>query len=101
MNTRHDGDASASPVRGNGANNLDFIEVQQSSFRDNSADARLKENAAALRAHLVSSSGALGGSSNQQNNLNNDYGFNISINNNNNGLHSPLPPSSSKKSNFL
>jgi hypothetical protein len=50
---------------------------------------------------LVSSSGALGGSSNQQNNLNNDYGFNISINNNNNGLHSPLPPSSSKKSNFL
>ena len=73
MNSRHDGgDASASPPRGNAVNNYDFLEVQQSSYRDNSADAR--QNAAIVRAHLVSSSGVVGAGNN---NSNNDYGFNM------------------------
>lgn len=101
INSRHD-DASASPVRGNGPtnNSYEFFELQQQTLRDISADARHN----GVRAHLVSSSGAInvgGGHAAHQITplLSNDYGFNLPSPNN--GMVSPVPPSSHKKTAFF
>lgn len=102
INSRHE-EASASPVRGNGHtnNSYEYFELQQQTLRDISADARHT----AVRAHLVSSSGAInvnhGGTAAHQitSILTNDYGFNIPSPNN--AMASPLPISSHKKTAFF
>lgn len=97
INSRHE-EASASPVRGHGASNdHDLFDIQQQTLREISADARHTS----MRPHLISSSGLLNGSHGTSHQISpihgNDYGYNVP----NNGLVSPVPPSSHKKNAFF